>query len=57
MIIKNRELSLELANATVNERFMQLHAGVVYDVAGVKIIGGIDHDIVTGDDFERVIGS
>jgi hypothetical protein len=50
---EDRALTLETRNRAVNERFFQKNTDIIAQVAGRKIIGSINHQIVGLDDRHR----
>jgi len=48
-------LAIETKNRSVNVWLFRKNADVVRQIARRKIIGAVDHDIITGDNFERIL--
>ena len=55
MRCKNSRLAIEAKNRSVHIRLLCENADVVRQVARGKIIRAVDHNIVTGDNLERVL--
>src|SRR5215470_7865607 len=53
--MEDRRLALEPENRAVNIGLAQQHAGVVGQIARLKIIGAVNDDVVVFDDVERVL--
>src|SRR5438270_6717925 len=52
---KNSRLAIEAKYRSVNVRFLCESADVVRQITRRKIVRTIDHNVVTGDDFECVL--
>src|SRR5215831_8502287 len=55
--MEDRSLALEPEDRAVNIGLPQQHAGVVGQIARLKIIGAVNDDVVVLDDAERVLRS
>ena len=55
--VEDADLALEAINAAVDERPAGESGGIVVEVAGGKIVGSVDDDIVAGEERESVAGS
>ena len=54
--VEHRRLALEPEDAPVDVGLVQQNAGVVHQVAGGEVVGSVDHDVVSGNDVQGVVG-
>ena len=54
--VEDADLALEAINAAVDERTAGEGGGVVVEVAGGKIVGSVDDDVVARDEIEHIRG-
>src|SRR5205085_10985013 len=57
MRCKDAGLPFEAEDRAIDVRLLQQHAGVIGQITRGKIISAIDHDVVFGNDFERIVAA
>ena len=55
-IVEDADLPVETVDGAVHQGFAQLHAGVVDQVAGVEVVGAVDHQVVGAHEVQGVVG-
>src|SRR5260221_7694860 len=54
--VKDRRLAFKTEDAAVDVGLPEQDAGIVHEIAGLEVVGAIDHDVVLSQDIERVGG-
>ena len=54
-IVEHADLPVETVDGAVHQGFAQLHTGVVDQVAGVEIVGAVDHQVIGAHQFQGVV--